>query len=328
MITRKKILNLRKFAQKVVFFSTSLKGVHFSVVKSNEAAKIEIGDFGELIRVFSDGDVKSFATCSLDNNLIHLDTEVASRSRFGSPIVHGMLTASMFSAIFGQHFEGAVYLNQNLKFRAPVYIGERIRGRCEVIAISSAKKIVTCKTECINDKVVIVVTGEAAVLIPNLTKKTTLTKKSIPVDSVASFDVLVNEFAEEAARIDAKLLLLVSGEKVEKSGSRQSWCFDCVKAESVIEQQLQKLEKNVLLVECPVEKLSYKGLVYSDDGSLKVTDSKHPYRTHTLLKLTAIPTLYIWNTSAMKVKSAAAPSRLVEQDCYNEQKLTAFLQQI
>ena len=36
------------------------------------------------------------------------------------PVVHGILVASMFSAIIGNAFPGSIYLSQTLKFVAPV----------------------------------------------------------------------------------------------------------------------------------------------------------------------------------------------------------------
>ena len=35
-------------------------------------------------------------------------------------MVHGMLVASMFSAVIGNAFPGSIYLSQTLKFMAPV----------------------------------------------------------------------------------------------------------------------------------------------------------------------------------------------------------------
>jgi acyl dehydratase len=44
------------------------------------------------------------------------------RSGFASPVVPGILLASLFPAIIGSKCPGAVYLSQTLKFRAPALV--------------------------------------------------------------------------------------------------------------------------------------------------------------------------------------------------------------
>lgn len=45
--------------------------------------------------------VIAFAEITGDKNPIHLDPEFAAKTPFGRPIVHGFLSASVFSKVFG-----------------------------------------------------------------------------------------------------------------------------------------------------------------------------------------------------------------------------------
>ena len=47
--------------------------------------------------------------------------------------------ASMFSAIIGTRFPGAVYATQSLAFRKPVRVGERVRAEVEVTRVGGGR---------------------------------------------------------------------------------------------------------------------------------------------------------------------------------------------
>jgi len=56
-----------------------------------------------------------------------------------------MLSASLIGALFAQHFPGAIYVSQSLRFRAPLYYDELATARIEVLAIER-RKLVRCRT--------------------------------------------------------------------------------------------------------------------------------------------------------------------------------------
>ena len=85
-------------------------------------------------------DVEMFSRVSSDRNPIHIDIQAAKKSRFGKPIAHGMLTGSFFSALITQSFgSGALYLEQNLKFLAPVYMNSDLKCRITILGIIPKK---------------------------------------------------------------------------------------------------------------------------------------------------------------------------------------------
>jgi 3-hydroxybutyryl-CoA dehydratase len=60
-----------------------------------------VGDQASTKKIFGEEDVKIFAKISTDVNPIHLDKEYASTTRFKRPVVHGIFTASLLSAVVG-----------------------------------------------------------------------------------------------------------------------------------------------------------------------------------------------------------------------------------
>jgi acyl dehydratase len=73
---------------------------------------------------FSQADVVAFANATGDKNPVHIDEAFAAKTQFKRPIMHGMLSASLFSKVFGTLFpgEGTIYLKQSLNFLKPMYV--------------------------------------------------------------------------------------------------------------------------------------------------------------------------------------------------------------
>jgi 3-hydroxybutyryl-CoA dehydratase len=86
---------------------------------------------------------------------------------FESRIAHGMLTASLVSTVLGTRLPGpgAVYVNQSLRFLAPVRIGDTVIARASVKELVSDKRRVHMTTICmVGDKKVL--DGEAVLMLP------------------------------------------------------------------------------------------------------------------------------------------------------------------
>jgi acyl dehydratase len=79
-----------------------------------------------------------------------------------------MLSASLISAILGNDLPGVgtIYLGQDLKFKAPVFIDDTITATVEVIHYREDKRIATLKTTCTNQAGVVVIEGQAVVIAP------------------------------------------------------------------------------------------------------------------------------------------------------------------
>jgi len=128
--------------------------------------KLSIGDTAEITKTIEQSDIDAFARVTGDHNPVHVDEEFAKTTRFGGRIAHGMLTASLISAVLANKLpgEGSVYLGQTLQFVAPVFPGDEITARVTVKEIREDKPIVKLETICMNQRGEIVVRGEATVL--------------------------------------------------------------------------------------------------------------------------------------------------------------------
>src|SRR6187402_3093461 len=113
---------------------------------------LKIGDSASISKTITDADIQVFADVTGDHNALHLDEEYAATTRFGGRIAHGMLSASLISAVLGNELPGAgsVYLSQTLKFVKPVFPGDTVTARVTVIAIREGKPIITLETVCVN----------------------------------------------------------------------------------------------------------------------------------------------------------------------------------
>jgi 3-hydroxybutyryl-CoA dehydratase len=124
----------------------------------------------EYRKVVTQSDVQVFAEVTGDTNPVHLDADYAATTSFGQTIAHGMLTAGFISAAIGTQLPGpgCIYLEQTLKFRAPVFIGQEVVTTITVTDINERRRRATLKTVCECEGKV-VVTGEATIMLPAVT---------------------------------------------------------------------------------------------------------------------------------------------------------------
>lgn len=129
---------------------------------------IEIGMVRSRVKTITDRDIAMFAEVSTDHNPVHLNEDYARETMFQGRIAHGMLTASLISAVVGEQLpgHGTVYLSQNLRFMAPVRPGDLLEAVVKVAAIDHAKRRVTLETHCMVGNT-LVLKGDALVLAPS-----------------------------------------------------------------------------------------------------------------------------------------------------------------
>ena len=129
---------------------------------------LEVGMTASFEKVLGDAQVRQFAELCGDDNPIHLDEEFAAGTMFKARIVHGMLTASLISTIMGTKLPGigVIYMSQNIRFRAPVFIGDKVVASVRITELNEKRRIVTLACQChVGDKLVL--DGEAKGVVPS-----------------------------------------------------------------------------------------------------------------------------------------------------------------
>ena len=132
--------------------------------------ELRVGQWATMSRTITIVEIVSFAGLTGDANPAHLNDEWANRTRFGKRIGHGMLTAGILSAVLGTKLpgDGAIYLSQSLRFSGPVFPGDTITARAEVIELIPDRRRVRLLTTCTNQHGQVVLEGEALMLVDNL----------------------------------------------------------------------------------------------------------------------------------------------------------------
>jgi acyl dehydratase len=87
--------------------------------------------------------VRAYADITGDRNPLHFDEDFVSRTRFGQLVAHGGITTGVLHALVAEDMPGpgTVFLSQNWKFTAPVYIGDTITARAEVLSVHESKPV-------------------------------------------------------------------------------------------------------------------------------------------------------------------------------------------
>ncbi|OGN91504.1 MAG: enoyl-CoA hydratase [Chloroflexi bacterium RBG_13_50_10] len=138
-------------------------------MKGKTIHEIKVGDTAEFTKTITETDVVLFAGITGDFNPAHVNQVWAEGTRFQGRIAHGMLSVGMLSATLGMYLPGpgTIYLSQELRFLAPVHIGDTITARVEVQELAKEKNRVRLRTTCQNQDGTVVVDGAAWVMPPN-----------------------------------------------------------------------------------------------------------------------------------------------------------------
>ncbi len=123
----------------------------------------------ELVRSVTQDQINRYAEVSGDHNPVHLDAEFASHSTFGRIVVHGMLVLAFISEMLTKEF-GKSWLDSGrlkVRFRAPVYPGDRVVTFGEVTGITNGEDgdRVKCTVGCRKVDGEDVITGEASLFV-------------------------------------------------------------------------------------------------------------------------------------------------------------------
>jgi phosphate acetyltransferase len=160
--------------------------------------EIEIGESATLTRVLSRPDIELFAVMSGDVNPAHLDEEYAHSDVFHEIVAHGMWGGALISTLLGTKLPGpgTIYLEQTLRFRRPVKIGDTVTVSVTATAKDAERHRISFDCRCVNQRGETVIEGLAKVLAP--TSKVRRPRVSLPEVHLREHGVLLRQLVEKA----------------------------------------------------------------------------------------------------------------------------------
>lgn len=107
--------------------------------------------------------VKTFAELTGDYNPLHFDEAFVSKTKFGRLVVQGGLTTGLLHALVAMDMPGpgTVFLSQNWKFTAPVYIDDTITASAEILSVHATKPVTRLAIRVTRQTGEVVLEGEA-----------------------------------------------------------------------------------------------------------------------------------------------------------------------
>ena len=124
---------------------------------------LQVGQKATRTLEFTQSHVQSFAEITGDHNPLHFDETFAAGTKFGRLVVQGDLTTGLLHALVAMDMPGpgTVFLSQDWKFTAPVFIGDTITATAEVVSVHESKPVCQLKIEIVRQDGETVLEGEA-----------------------------------------------------------------------------------------------------------------------------------------------------------------------
>jgi len=124
---------------------------------------VTVGQRAERHLTLTAAHVKTFAELTGDYNPLHFDEAFVSGTKFGRLVVQGGLTTGLLHALVAMDMPGpgTVFLSQNWKFTAPVYIDDTITAAVEVLSVHATKPVTQLAIRVTRQTGDVVLEGEA-----------------------------------------------------------------------------------------------------------------------------------------------------------------------
>lgn len=122
------------------------------------------GDTATNRRTITEDDIQQFATLTGDDNPLHLDPEYGAETMFTSNVAHGILTAGIVSGALAALPGDVIYLEQEMRFQAPVFPGETVEATASVVESLDEHRIRVDVEAVVVERDETALVGEAVVL--------------------------------------------------------------------------------------------------------------------------------------------------------------------
>jgi acyl dehydratase len=124
---------------------------------------LKVGQKASRTMTVTSAHVKAYAELTGDCNPLHFDEDFAGRTKFGKLVAQGGLTTGILHALVAMEMPGpgSVFMSQNWKFPAPVYIGDTITAEAEVVGVHQSKPVCHLRMTVSRQTGEVVLEGEA-----------------------------------------------------------------------------------------------------------------------------------------------------------------------
>ncbi len=138
------------------------------ILENKTFDELTIGETAELIRTVTEQDILLFACLSGDNNPLHLDEEYAKSTQFGQRIAHGMFSALLVTTAVATKLPGpgTIYRGQDMKFQRPIFIGDTITAKLELIEKKKRGNLIKISCTMTNQRDEVVFSGISTAIAP------------------------------------------------------------------------------------------------------------------------------------------------------------------
>ena len=108
---------------------------------------LEVGQTATRSLTLTRIEVEAYAKITGDYNPLHFDESFAAGTKFGRLVVQGGLTSGVLNALVAEDMPGpgTVFMSQELKYLAPVYVGDTITGEIELLKVHETKPVTQIK---------------------------------------------------------------------------------------------------------------------------------------------------------------------------------------
>ncbi len=129
-------------------------------------SELAVGQSASFAKTISEADVYLFAGITGDLNPAHINEAYAATTRFQGRIAHGMLSAGLISAVIGMQLPGpgTIYVGQELKFLAPVRVGDTVTATVTVRELEPERNRAVLETVCTDQEGKKLISGQALVM--------------------------------------------------------------------------------------------------------------------------------------------------------------------
>jgi acyl dehydratase len=104
---------------------------------------ISVGDRATRSLTLTAEHVEQYAQLSGDRNPLHFDEDFTAATPFGRLVVQGGLTTGLLHALAAMDLPGpgSVFMSQEWKFTAPVFIDDTITAEAEILFVHETKPV-------------------------------------------------------------------------------------------------------------------------------------------------------------------------------------------